>query len=82
MFWDIWRKEYLASLRERSCYHKSVKGQIHCTPSLGQVVLIKEDYVTQGMWKVGRIEKLNQDSDGNIHTAKIYLLNGRYVMIN
>ena len=47
MFWDMWRKEYLASLRERSSYHKSVKYQIHCTPGLGEVVLIKED--TRGL---------------------------------
>ena len=32
------------------------------------------------MWKVGRIEKLNQDSNGNIRTAKIYLPNGHYVL--
>ena len=34
------------------------------------------------MWKVGRIEKLNQDSNGNIRTANIYLYNGRYVQIS
>ena len=76
MFLDMWRKEYLASLRERSSYHKSVKGQIHCTPGLGQVVLIKEGHIARDMWK---LEKLNKDSDGHIRTAKINLPNGRYI---
>ena len=79
MFWDMWRKEYLASLRERSLYHKSVKGQVHYAPGLGQVVLIKDESIARGMWKLGRIEKLNKDNDGNIRTSKIYLPNGRYV---
>ena len=79
MFWDVWRKEYMASLREMSSYHKFVKGQIHHIPELGQVVLIREDNIARGMWKLGRIEKLNKDTDGYIRTAKIYLPNGRYV---
>ena len=78
MFWDMWRKEYLASLRDRSLYHKSVKGQVHYAPGLGQV-LIKDESIARGMWKLGRIEKLNKDNYGNIRTAKIYLPNGRYV---
>ena len=28
MFWDMWRNEYLASLREASPYHKTLKNQI------------------------------------------------------
>ena len=76
MFWDMWKKEYLASLREMSPYHMFVKGQIHHTPGLGQVVLIKEVNIARGMW---RLEKLNKDSNGYIRTAEIYLPNGRYV---
>ena len=52
MFWDMWRKECLASLRERSSCHKSVKNQIYCTPGFGQVVLIKEDNIARGLWKL------------------------------
>ena len=66
-------------LRERSSYHKSVKNQIHCTPSLGQVVLIKEDNIARSLWKLGRIEKLNEDNYGHVRTAKIYLPTGCYV---
>ena len=69
----------MASLREMSSYHKFVKGQIHHIPELGQVVLIREDNIARGMWKLGRIEKLNKDTDGYIRTAKIYLPNSRYV---
>ena len=69
----------MASLRDRSLYHKFVKGQLHYAPGLGQVILIKDESIARGMWKLGRIEKLNKDNDGNIRTAKIYLSNGRYV---
>ena len=78
MFWDMWRKEWSASLRDRSLYHKSVKDQIHYAPTLGQVVLIKDESIARGMRKLRRIEKFNKDNDGHIHTAKIYLPNDRY----
>ena len=31
------------------------------------------------MWRLGRVEKLNKDSDCYIHTTKIYLPDGHYV---
>ena len=79
LFWNMWRTEYLTSLRESSSYHKKTKGQIHTIPRIGQVVLIKEDNTPRGMWKCGRIDGLNEGLDGNIRAARIYLPNGRYI---
>ena len=77
MFWEIWKTEYLTSLRETSPHHKSVRRQIAGTPRVGEVVIVKEDNVPRGMWKVGRIEELVKGSDGNIRTVRIYLPNGK-----
>ena len=74
-FWDMWRNEYLASLREASPFHKAVKNQIQVEPRVGEVVLIKEDKIPRGMWKLGRIEKLSKGKDDNIRSATAYLSN-------
>jgi len=58
MFWEIWKTEYLTSLRETSPHHKSVRGQIAGTPRVGEVVIVKEGNAARGMWKVKRIEEL------------------------
>jgi len=75
----MWRYEYLASLREASPYHKTSKNQIQVEPRKSEVALIKEDKITWGMWKLGKIEKLNRGGDGNVRTVIIYLSNGHYV---
>ena len=40
--------------------------------------VIKEDNITRGMWRLGRVAKLNKGDD-YIRTAKIYLSNSRYI---
>ena len=43
-FWNIWRNEYLLSLRGKSpMYHHNQKNQIDNTPEVGQVVIIKDE---------------------------------------
>ena len=48
-------------------------------PRKGEVVLIKEDKIPRGMWKLGKFEKLNRGEDGNVRAVTIYLSNGHYV---
>ena len=44
MFWKIWRDEYLLSLRERTqSMLKSRRVQSNISPSVGDIVLIKDD---------------------------------------
>ena len=47
----------LGRFKELSPYHKFVKGQIHHTSGLEQVVFIN---IARGMWRLGTVEKLNK----------------------
>ena len=77
-FWEIWRNEYLLSLRERySMFHRKEKNQIDSIPQVGQVVIIKEERIPRRYWKLGRIERLNISSDGEVRSADIYLPGNR-----
>ena len=51
-------------------------GQIHAHPGVGEVVLIKEDNMPRGVWKIGRIDSLCNSSDGKVRAAEVCLPNG------
>lgn len=77
MFWSIWRTEYLSSLRERSkLCHKAPKNSSDLLPTIGSVVLIK-DNLPRGMWKLGKIIKLNKGKDGLIRSVKLKTSSGK-----
>ena len=61
-FWNHWRKEYLVDLRE---FHK-MKDARAANISKGDLVLIQEDNVKRGQWKIGVIEDLITGKDGII----------------
>ena len=78
-FWDIWRNEYLLSLREKTSYHHKERNQIASIPQVGQVVIIKDEKTPRRMWKLGRVERLIISNDGKVRTADIYLPGNRHV---
>jgi len=50
----MWKNEYLLSLRERSSlHHQTVKNQTSSLPQVGQVVIIKDEWLPRWMWKLG-----------------------------
>ena len=53
-FWNRWRKEYITDLRE---FHKESSNN-SVSVAKGDLVLIQEDNVNQGLWKMGVIESL------------------------
>ncbi|XP_053385862.1 uncharacterized protein LOC128550600 [Mercenaria mercenaria] len=78
-FWQLWRNEYLLSLRERNQSKlKSGKVQSAKTPFIGEGVLIKED-LSRGCWKYGKIIDLPKSFDGDIRFAKVMVSSGRIV---
>ncbi|MEM7216698.1 MAG: hypothetical protein AAF423_14260, partial [Pseudomonadota bacterium] len=55
-FWAVWYDHYLLSLRERaSMFHKSRRNRIDRIPSVGEVVIVKDDNAPRGSWKLARI---------------------------
>ena len=80
-FWEIWKNEYLTSLREKSSlYHKVVKGQTSYIPKPGQIVIIKEDNIPRAVWKLGKIDKVVKGLDGHVRTAQIRLPSNKFVL--
>ncbi|VDK82638.1 unnamed protein product, partial [Onchocerca ochengi] len=78
IFWKLWRKDYLESLRER------LQKEMHSPrlteerlPQVNETVLLVEPYVPRGIWNLARIIKLNKGLDGRTRNATIQLPNGK-----
>ena len=71
-FWKWWQREYLLQLRD---YHRHYKktDERGDTLSEGQIVLVHSDKHMRGFWKLGKVQKLIQGSDGHVRGAVIRL---------
>ena len=67
LFWSRWRKEYLSGLRE---VHQ-LKNQKPNEITKGDIVLIQDDNLKRGQWKIGIVEHAIQGKDGHIRGAKV-----------
>ena len=78
-FWQVWRDNYLLSLRERTQNKLKTQG-IHtsCSAKVGHIVLIKED-LPRGCWKLGKIIELIKDGDEQVRSAKVLLPTKRVI---
>ncbi|XP_053395705.1 uncharacterized protein LOC128555912 [Mercenaria mercenaria] len=75
-FWQIWRDEYLLSLRERMQTRlKTNRIQSSVKPTVGDVVIV-QDNCSRGSWKLAKIEELIKSRDGEIRACKIQLSSG------
>ena len=69
-FWKQWRAEYLNELREAHPY--SAKNEPHTSHvSQGDVVIVNDDSLPQGLWKLGRIQQLFAGQDGLPRSALV-----------
>ena len=62
-FWKRWRQEYLAELRES---HRSYSQRCSGVPtiSVGDVVVVHEESLPRGFWKLGLVKELFKGRDG------------------
>uniref|UniRef100_A0A914UGX5 Integrase catalytic domain-containing protein n=1 Tax=Plectus sambesii TaxID=2011161 RepID=A0A914UGX5_9BILA len=76
-FWEIWHADYLTSLRERQQrFHQEPRSRMHNAPQVGEVVLIRDDFVPRGLWRLGKVEEVTTSSDNEIRVAKVKVANG------
>ena len=64
-----WRKEYLASLKERS--QSVAKGSDKQRIAIGDLVLLRKDSTSRAFWKLGKVEKLIPGKDGEVRAAVV-----------
>ena len=71
-FWSRWRSEYLNELREVH-YHSVRKISEKKQPglSVGEVVIVHDEHLPRGLWKLGRIQETIEGRDGQIRGATI-----------
>ena len=75
-YWQQWRDEYLASLRERgdACLRQS-RIPTNATPAVSSVVLVKEENYSRIAWPLGRVTAIhsNQDEQTRVGTVRLAL---------
>ena len=84
-FWDRWRSEYLSELREVHSYtaKRQTKSK-HSVVSVGDVVVVYDEHLPRGLWKLGKIVSVMKGRDGFIRgaTVKIGNKDGQKVLLN
>ena len=61
-FWRHWRNEYLLELR--NSHRLKIKDDQGQTVDVGDIVIVHEDGLQRGLWKLGQVEKLITGKDG------------------
>uniref|UniRef100_A0A914WDH2 DUF5641 domain-containing protein n=1 Tax=Plectus sambesii TaxID=2011161 RepID=A0A914WDH2_9BILA len=76
-FWTLWRSDYLTSLREQQQrFHLEPRSRARYAPQAGEVVLIRDDIVPCGLWRLGKVEEVTASNDDEIRVAKVKVANG------
>ena len=71
-FWKRWRSEYLVELREshrQSNHNHSTQSSI----ARGDVVVVHDENLPRGFWRLGRVEEVLTGRDGQIRGATVRL---------
>ena len=70
-FWNRWRREYLANLRE---FHRCNTRNQDRTVEVGDVVVVFEEEKKRGKWKTGVVESLVKGKDGVVRGARVRIV--------
>ena len=66
-FWNRWRSEYLCELRENHAH--TAKNQSKSVPSnasMGNIVIMYDEHLPRGLWKLGRVVSAMKSRDRQI----------------
>lgn len=68
-FWRRWRDEYLMELRD--AHRHSAKDTVPEPVAVGDIVVVHDEDLPRGLWKLARVEGLVTGADGMIRGATI-----------
>ena len=68
-FWRRWRDEYLIELRNSHCH--SAKNAVPTPVTVGDKVVVHDEDLPRGLWKLARVEGLVTGADGLVRGATI-----------
>ena len=71
-WWDRWQNEYLKELQEVHTHRKVSNNEKAAV--VGDVVLVRNQNLPRGSWKLGVISEVKPGKDGLIRTAKVELV--------
>ena len=74
-FWKRWKTEHLTGLREIHSREKGTKDPV-TRIQVGDVVLIHDPVQPSTLWRIGKVEKLLQGSDGLLRGASLRVRSG------
>ena len=74
-FWNRWQREYLADLREIHSRRK-VGTQLR-QPAVNDMVLVRNEKLPRGTWKVGRVIDLKPGRDGSVRSVIVRVVQGK-----
>ena len=69
-FWNRWRKEYLAELRE-SHRTQLARRKADDIVKNGEIVVIHDESLPRGQWRLGKIEQVIEGSDGHARGVRV-----------
>ncbi|VDN00111.1 unnamed protein product [Onchocerca ochengi] len=79
-FWEIWKREYLTSLRERTQKEDvNPENSNDRMPIMEEIVLVDESETPRGLWKLAKVEELKKVKDGVVRTALVEMPNDKYL---
>ncbi|VDP12997.1 unnamed protein product [Heligmosomoides polygyrus] len=78
-FWDLWRSDYLAALKERQQLRIRQPRSANITPGVGDVVIMGDDNTPRGLWPLAVITKLNYAPDKVAISAVVRTTNGKFL---
>lgn len=74
-FWLKFRELYLQALRDRHATLKQRRSTHHAVPEPGQIVMVADDNVKRGFWKLAEVINPIPSADGEVRSADIRLPN-------
>jgi hypothetical protein len=79
-FWRAWQADYISSLKSRQQTRHHQGKTTTTIPKEGELVIVVEDNLPRGQWKLGRIVEAEPCSDGvHVRAAKVKLPSGNVV---